>query len=221
MYAREVDGETLTFAVSGLLWERSLVMIDEESDSLWSHLLGRCMRGEFEGHQLKRLPGEMTNWKKWLELHPKTTAAIMKRSSRTYRRDFYKAPDRYLIGCERGKLVRAWPFPDLVKHPVVNDRLGKETLLIVFDAENFTAAIYDRTVDGRELTFEQNGKTLIDRETARRWDPLTGKSLGEDHPTVQLKRLPGVVSYTKAWRRFFPKSTYWRAPNRATPKESD
>ena len=52
MYARTVDDQTLTFAVSGLLWNRSLVMIDKETRSLWSHLLGESMQGPLQGKPL-------------------------------------------------------------------------------------------------------------------------------------------------------------------------
>ena len=44
MYARTVQGRTLNFAVSGLLWENSLVMVDDATESLWSHLLGEAMQ---------------------------------------------------------------------------------------------------------------------------------------------------------------------------------
>ncbi len=45
MYDRKVKDQTLTFAVSGLLWNSSLVMLDQETGSLWSHILGTCERG--------------------------------------------------------------------------------------------------------------------------------------------------------------------------------
>ena len=72
MYARTVDSKTLTLTVSGMLWNRSLVMQDKETGSLWSHLLGRAMRGDLQGQRLDRLPGLMTDWKTWRELYPQT-----------------------------------------------------------------------------------------------------------------------------------------------------
>jgi hypothetical protein len=46
VYATNVDKQKLTFCVSGQLWNRSLVMMDLETKSLWSHLLGRGMQGK-------------------------------------------------------------------------------------------------------------------------------------------------------------------------------
>ena len=57
MYARKVKGKALTLSVSGMLWNRSLVILDAETKSLWSHILGRAMRGPLEGETLEVLPG--------------------------------------------------------------------------------------------------------------------------------------------------------------------
>ena len=44
-----VKDRKLTLCVSGKLWNRSLIMMDKETDSLWSHLLGEAMAGPLEG----------------------------------------------------------------------------------------------------------------------------------------------------------------------------
>ena len=35
----------LTLVVSGMLWNRNLVMLDLETESLWSHILGEAKAG--------------------------------------------------------------------------------------------------------------------------------------------------------------------------------
>ena len=42
VYAREVNGEELTFGVSGLLLRDALVMFDHQTDSLWSQFIGKA-----------------------------------------------------------------------------------------------------------------------------------------------------------------------------------
>jgi hypothetical protein len=71
-----------------MLWNRSLVMIDRETESLWSQLLGTAQRGPLKGTELEILPAIMTDWKTWRELHPDTTAVILSRTSKNYRRQF-------------------------------------------------------------------------------------------------------------------------------------
>ena len=61
MYASQVESRKLTFSVSGMLWNRSLVMLDQETKSLWSHILGQAMRGPLKGTRLEVIPSTMTD----------------------------------------------------------------------------------------------------------------------------------------------------------------
>ena len=65
-----------------MLWNRSLVMIDEETGSLWSHLLGEAMQGPLQGTQLEAVPSEMVTWESWRREHPQTTVREVSGSRR-------------------------------------------------------------------------------------------------------------------------------------------
>ena len=45
MYARDVNGQLLTFGVSGKLIMNGLVMFDRETGSLWAHINGQAVDG--------------------------------------------------------------------------------------------------------------------------------------------------------------------------------
>lgn len=62
MYAREVEGRTLTFGVSGKLILNALVMYDRQTDSLWSQFLGVAVQGPLAGTKLEVLPSVLTDW---------------------------------------------------------------------------------------------------------------------------------------------------------------
>ena len=98
MYASEVNDRKLTFQVSGMLWQRSLVMRDLETKTLWSHLLGRGMRGKLEGVQLVMLPAVMTTWKEWGDRHPETTDLAMSRTAGQFNEQLWQQPERYVFG---------------------------------------------------------------------------------------------------------------------------
>ena len=95
VYARELDGETLTLIVSGKLWRNSLIMMDEESGSLWSHINGRCLEGIHVGRELGHMPSVQTTWSAWKKAHPQTR--VLKKSeeilSSRYER-YFADPDR-------------------------------------------------------------------------------------------------------------------------------
>jgi len=216
VYARTVDQRTLTLSVSGMLWNRSLVMIDRETKSLWSHLLGRAMRGPLKGKDLQLLSGQMTDWKTWRERHPGTTVMVLKRTSKAFNREFYANPQRFVIGLVDGVAARAWPLDQLRKQPLVNDQLDDVPLLVWFEEESSTAYLFDRRAGDRTLRFERQDGKLIDRETASVWSAQHGRAIKGPLKNTQLEPLPGIVSFRKAWKVFHPKSTYFVV---ATPQE--
>ncbi len=56
MYTRAVNGEELTFGVSGKLYKDALVMFDRQTNSLWTQVDGSVLRGEMKGAQLQPVP---------------------------------------------------------------------------------------------------------------------------------------------------------------------
>lgn len=98
VYTRTAGKRTLTLAVSGMLWKRNLVMIDEETRSLWSHLLGEAMQGPLNGTELKAIPYEMATWESWKRKHPETSVLNLIRSSRNYVKEFYRRPHDFVFG---------------------------------------------------------------------------------------------------------------------------
>ena len=212
MYARQVKNRNLTFSVSGMLWNRSLVMLDAETKSLWSHILGEAMQGPLKGESLATIPSVMTDWKTWRTKHPNTTVVTLSRTSREYRREFYRNPSKFLIGIAEGGESRAWSFDQLQRQPVVNDRFRDQPLLIVFEKRSSTALLFDRRVDGQELRFTLRKNKLTDVETESYWDWATGRATKGPLQGKQLKPLPGTVSFRRVWTTFHPKTKLWKAP---------
>lgn len=194
-----------------MLWERSLVMRDEETGSLWSHLLGRCMQGPLEGAELEALPSVMTDWKTWRAEHPDTTVLMMSRTSVNFRREIYREPSRFVVGMAEGETARAWPFDQLVRRPVVNDQFSARPVLIVFDRPSGTAFIYDRTVGSRTLSFTLRDGSLVDEQTESRWSAARGEAIDGPLRGTRLAPLVGIVSFRRAWDTFHPDSQYWSA----------
>ena len=197
-----------------MLWNRSLVMIDAETESLWSHLLGRAMSGPLEGTDLERLPGMMTDWKTWRELHPETTVLDLSRTAERYASDLvYKRPERFVVALADGDTARAWPFDQLLKEPVINDSFAGKPIVVLFDQESYTAFVYERQVGEQTLTFESRGEEgeIIDRETGSSWDLQHGKATAGSLLGEQLKPLAGIVSFRRAWKVFHPKTEEFAA----------
>ncbi len=209
MYARESakPKKTLTFVVSGKLWKRSLVMMDRETKSLWSHLLGKAMDGELKGTMLETLPSTMVDWKTWKADHPNTTVLALKRTASEFDREFHEQPGRFVLGLRTLKEARSYSFDRLRKAQVINDTFAKQPVVLVYRSRSAGGRAFNRNTSKGPLTFEDlKGDQMKDRETGSSWDVETGHCVKGSLKGAQLKEIPAIVSFTKAWHTFYPHS---------------
>lgn len=207
MYAREIDGQTLTLAVSGMLWNDSLVMIDQETETLWSHILGEARQGPLEGKQLAQIPSVMTDWGTWRREHPESTVVVLERTAGEYTREFYReTPFRFLLGIVHDGEATGWRFDLLLEKPVINDQLEDLPVVVLFDPESFTARLFERTIDEEVLTFRFEDGSYLDEQTGSTWNPITGEATSGPLMGHSLATLPAIVSYFDVWQMFHPDS---------------
>jgi hypothetical protein len=60
------------FGHSGILYEKSFVMYDRKTESLWVHVTGRAEAGPLKGKQLPFFPSTVTTWARWRASYPNT-----------------------------------------------------------------------------------------------------------------------------------------------------
>ena len=226
MYAREVQGQLLTFGVSGKLIMNALVMYDHQTDSLWSHFLGEAVKGPLAGTRLEMIPTTQTTWGQWRQLHPDT---LVLAKTGGYFGDvyesYYRSRSTGIIGetvkddrlpakeVEVGVMIegvtKAYGFSGLGSQPVFNDTMAGHSLVVAFDASSGTAVVFQRRVDGRVLTFhaEEPGEdgaaglpVMIDAETHTRWNALSGEAL----EGKRLGRVPSNYAFWFAWKDYHP-----------------
>lgn len=213
MYAATVRARPLTFQVSGMLWNRSLVMRDKETGSLWSHILGESMRGDLKGEKLKLIPSVITDWRSWKADHPETTVLALDRTARQFRTEFQQRPDTFVLGLAvRGK-TKAYAFDILKNHPVLNDTFADLPVLITFDRKSTGARMFNRALGDQTLTFLAGKEgALSDKETNSTWNPATGRCTKGKLKGKELTPIPAIISFRKAWNTFHPDSEVYKAP---------
>lgn len=98
VFNRKVDGETLEFGVSGLLYNNNLVMYDRTYSGLWPQLLMEAATGKFSSRSLEVIPSLVTTWREWRTRHP---ASVVLSEDTGYRRNYGMNPYRkYQAGSE-------------------------------------------------------------------------------------------------------------------------
>ncbi len=62
IFDRRLDGQVLSFGVSGKLRHSDMIMYDRQTESWWQQALGEGIVGEMTGKTLVQLPGWMESW---------------------------------------------------------------------------------------------------------------------------------------------------------------
>jgi hypothetical protein len=182
VYARRVNGKDLTFMVSGMLWRDSLVMLDRETETLWSHVTGEALRGPLKGKKLEALPVVQTTWERWLKTHPDTQVlakdeAVDGPAFAAYQSD----PERFGLGRAK-RAIEKLPGKALVHGTVVSG-----AAVAVTEAAMEKAPEREASVTGKKVLFRRTPDGGI-----RAFDGKSGKEL------------PVTRAYWFAWIAFYP-----------------
>lgn len=191
-----------------MLWQRSLIMEDDETGTEWSHLMGKAMAGELKGTTLEVIPSVITDWKNWQARHPKTSVLDLPRTVDRFVREVQqKTPEKFVLGVAKLGQAKAYTFATLKKKQVIQDEFEGDPIVVAYLPEAATAmAFYRRTTKGGALNFEPKvtKQTLTDKETGSQWDALSGQCLSGPLKGEALELAPGIPSFRKAWEKFYP-----------------
>jgi len=165
-FDRRVDTETLTFGVSGRLYQSNVLLYDHQSMSLWSQLAARAVTGPRSPTALRRIPIEVTTWGDWRLRNPEGRVLSLDTGHvRDYGRDPYatyatsprimfpiahtdarRAPKDWVLGVQVGEHRRAYALADLPADKEFADTLGGRQFAITVDRHNRSAGL--RATDG-------------------------------------------------------------------------
>ncbi len=116
----------------------------------------------------------------------------------------------FVVGLVSGTVQRAYPFRYLNQTPVLNDTFAGRPIVVTFDKEIGTTAVFDRTVGARVFTFEllgerTDGQSLMkDLETGSTWTGTTGEAVSGPLAGQRLEQIESFVSFWFAWSDFHP-----------------
>jgi hypothetical protein len=213
VYSRDVNGRILTFGISGMMWDFSGVLYDQETQSLWSQVLGEAKRGLLRGKSLTIIPSVLTDWRTWTLHYPESTVALLGPTSTEYQWVENQSPVPLVLGVKNGIRAKAWGFDVLSKSQAFPDDWEGRPVLAVLDRSSLTARLYSREIDGRVATFRADQGKLTDLESNSTWNPVTGKAVAGPLTGRSLVELPAVVFLREAWLRFHPKSEITQPAN--------
>jgi hypothetical protein len=230
-FDRRVHGRALRFGTTGLLRRSDLVMWDRQTESWWQQLDGHALVGRLAGRRLRMLPAETLSWRDFKRRYPRGDALAQ---ATGYQRPYGQNPyfrydtgsgpfgfnggpiDKRLPPMERvlavraGRMIVAAPYSLLRRRPVVNTRIGRVAVVILFERQVVspldatriessrdvgTAVAFDRRIGHRELSFGESRGRVVDRQTGSVWDISGGAIAGP----LRGRTLRPVVQNTQFW----------------------
>ncbi len=142
-----------------------------------------------------------------------------------YRED---SDDRVVVvdPAESAEPARAYPLRYLNFHEIVNDEPGGP-IAVTWCPICGSAAVYDRRVEGRRLTFGVSGKladddlVMYDRETESEWKQSTGECIAGQLAGAKLAVRPAPVLSWAEYREGYPAGVVLRPPGGESEAASD
>ncbi|WP_373656361.1 DUF3179 domain-containing (seleno)protein [Thiohalorhabdus sp. Cl-TMA] len=235
-FEAELDGRPLNLRALTAT-NNNIIFFEPERGNFIQQLDGRIFAGPDEGRELQALPLLLTTWAEWKALHPETRVRfapprtlrdrmvnwmlqkLIPLEKLTRRRSPWhrlEAPvdDRlpamsFVLGVEQGGERRAYPVDIAKKKGVIQDTLGGEPLVVLYDAASDVGSVFSRRLDAQTLRFEpyrleQEGIVARDLETGSLWD-IHGRAREGGLAGRNLTELPHFNKlFWFAWAHFKP-----------------
>ena len=160
-FRRDVGEKTLTFGISGLLYQSDVLFYDHQTESLWSQLEMKAVTGQMIETKLGIFPSVLATWGEWKREHPNTLVLSKDTGSvRNYDRDPYEGyensfslffpinhkssrfhPKEKVLIVFSGDITKAYPFSELKKvKGSFEDKVGNQSVVIHFKDGSYVKA---------------------------------------------------------------------------------
>ena len=119
------------------------------------------------------------------------------------------------MGLCRDDQTKAYPFALMPDGVVINDLIGDDLVVVLFDYASHTALAYFSQLDGEPLSFyevESEGSLpveFMDAETGSRWNML-GEAVAGPLAGRRLAQVPAYNAMWFAWTAYWPDTEVWQ-----------
>lgn len=231
VYPREIEGKVTTYGVSGLLYNSNLIIYDRESETLWSQMMLKGVRGKHIEKSKDFTQVIETTWKTWNSWYPNSLVLDppngKPRSYDIYAYGGYRTnhdlvlfPPAYdftvyprkerLLGVVIGKKMYYYRF-NLFQNGVNFKpvRAGQNQLLIFADPEkNYMLAYSARTEKGKEIqvkeAFQDQQQAKLFEDTEGNIWSIFGIAIEGPLKGEKLLSYPNFIGFSFAMAAFYP-----------------
>jgi len=244
-FKRTFDGEVLDFGTTGRLRYSNLIMYDRQTETWWQQATGDAIAGKHMGAQLEFYPASMISWADFKDLYP--NGKVLSRDTghrRDYGRNPYfgyddinqtpflyngETPDQLppmarVLTVDLKNEAVAYPYDILSQANIINDTVGGEAIVILWnngtasavDTSNIpegrdvgAAVAYSRSLEGRMLTFKFADGKILDEQTDSGWNIL-GQAISGELKGKQLTPVVSINHFWFSWAAFRPETKVYQ-----------
>jgi hypothetical protein len=216
VYERTLGDRVLKFGHEGILYQRSFVLYDHQTDSLWLQVTGEAVQGTLTGQRLQVIPSTLTYWNRWKERYPQTQVLMGQHAAGdmgTYTGLTEEHRDHHGLVVYLQGSARLYPFSLLDKKGVFQEEWRGEAVAVVYSRPGGLAVAWKRRVGDRVLTFDDHSVgppvqfTLRDQQTGSLWDALSGVAESGPLAGESLQRMLGHPILLDRFAVFHPEGT--------------
>lgn len=232
---REIDGQTTTFGVSGLLYKNNLIPYDRATGSYWSQILNQSVHGKHVRKKAETFQLVETTWQTWKKMYPNSkvlsTQTGFDRSYQEYPYGNYKQASRLLfpiddvderlfakervlglIGNNTVKAYRFQSFNDSVR--VIHDHfVNRDHVVIGSQPDNFLVAYQRATMDEqvKNIRFQpvQNAHPVVMADSSGSQWNIFGEAVSGPLKGKKLKRTHSFIGFWFIWSAFFQEAVIY------------
>ncbi len=231
-YSTTLNGINLILDNEGKLYNNNSILIDRNTGSLWSQMLGMAFDGPLKGKGLAHIPAWWTTWAKAKEMYPNALVlASPQGSKKPYGRDPYGSylkkgtyydneyifypltyknknihPKNKVLGIEIDGLPLVIDEAYVKEKKVVNFFFGPHPLIALFDTRLDIVRVFERRVWEDQLLFVTSSDGLLmDIETKTIWN-YDGQAISGNLKNASMEEIFGINSFWFSWYTFHPES---------------
>ena len=223
-----IGGTKTSFGVSGLLYNSNLIPYDRATDSYWSQMEHKCVKGDLVGTEINTFHVLEMSFSTLKETYP--DAQVMNTST-GFNRDYQRYPygdyrtnnnniifpvsnldsrvssKERVLGVVVDEAVMTYRFTSFSDQPVnvvQNTFNGKDLVVFGSRSKNFLTAYENKLADGTVLTFEavQDALPIVAQDNeGNQWD-IFGKAVAGPRTGEALPSVLNYIGYWFSWATF-------------------
>jgi len=206
-------GENFVIRASGYLLNDNVVLYDEQSDTYWSQMLAKCIKGKYAEEKNETFNFIETNWstvKSYFKDALVFTNTSINKSEKSINKisakDFQDGESVYGILNERTNLnseIHTYKYNEFQNGiETFQKQIGSEKIIIVGSEEHHFITSYVNDNNSTFSPIQNNFPIVMEDSSGNQWN-LFGIAISGPRKGQQLKSPIGFVALGWAWKDFY------------------